>query len=123
MAVKDYRDLILWQKAMDLVVLVYRITAKFPDEELYGLRHQMRRASVSIPSNIAEGQGRDTTPDFLRFLSMANGSRREVETQVLVARRLSYIDEQERTEVLQLAAEVGRLRQGLANSLARKNKQ
>ncbi len=120
MSVKDYRDLILWQRATELVVLVYEVTRDFPNDELYGLRSQMRRASVSIPSNIAEGQGRDTTADFLRFLSIANGSRRELETQTIIAQRLDYISEQQSEQILDLATEVGRLRHGLADSLKRK---
>ena len=120
MGVRNYRELIVWQKAMDLVVLVYRISAGFPAEEVYGLRNQVRRAAVSIPSNIAEGQGRQTTRDFLKFLSIANGSLREVETQTMIAGRLGYISEQESSELLKLAAEVGRLRYGLVNSLQQK---
>ena len=92
MPVKDYRDLIVWQKAMDLVEAIYRTTAAFPREEIYGLTAQMRRAAVSIPSNIAEGNGRNTTRDYLHFLGMAYGSVKEVETQVLIAERLRYID-------------------------------
>ena len=120
MGVKNYRELILWQKAMDLVMMVYGVSADFPSEELYGLRAQIRRAAVSIPSNIAEGQGRRTTNDFLRFLSIAHGSLREVETQTLIAGRLNYITERQRSEVLELASEVGRLSSGLIASLKRK---
>ena len=119
MGVRNYRDLILWQKAMDLVELVYKVTTHFPQDELYGLRSQIRRAAVSVPSNIAEGEGRHSVRDFSRFLSIANGSRREVETQTLIARRLGYITAQDCEMVLALAAEVGRLRQGLADSLNR----
>ena len=90
--VKDYRDLIVWQKAMDLVEAIYRTTATFPREEIYGLTSQLRRAAVSIPSNIAEGNGRNTTRDYVHFLGMAYGSVKEVETQVLIAERLRYID-------------------------------
>ncbi|MCE5267049.1 MAG: four helix bundle protein [Planctomycetaceae bacterium] len=117
MAVRNYRDLILWQKAMDLVELVYHLTSAFPQDELYGLRSQLRRASVSIPSNIAEGEGRDSAGDFVRFLAIANGSRREVETQAMIAQRLGYITEQQCSDVLALASEVGRLRQGLVESI------
>ncbi len=120
MGVRNYRELIVWQKAMDLVVLVYRASAGFLAEEVYGLRDQVRRAAVSIPSNIAEGQGRQTTRDFLKFLSIANGSLREVETQTMIAGRLGYISEQESSELLELAAEVGRLRYGLVRSLQQK---
>jgi len=76
MAVKNYQELIVWQKAMDLVEGVYRVTAKFPKEEIYGLTAQIRRAAVSIPSNVAEGQGWHTTRDFLYFLSVADGRGR-----------------------------------------------
>jgi four helix bundle protein len=87
-AVKDYRDLIVWQKAMDLVETIYRTTATFPREEVYGLTSQIRRAAISIPSSIAEGNGRNTTRDYVHFLGMAYGSVKEVETQVLIAERL-----------------------------------
>src|ERR1041385_1021104 len=87
MKVKNYQELIVWQRAMDLVEEVYRISRGFPREEVYGLTSQIRRASVSIPSNIAEGQGRRTTPDFVKHLSIAYGSLREVETQALIAHR------------------------------------
>ncbi len=90
MKVRRYQDLIVWQKAMDLVEKVYEITRHYPREELYGLTAQSRKAAVSIPSNIAEGQGRSTTPDFLRHLSIAYGSLLELETQILIARRLKY---------------------------------
>ncbi len=82
---KNYRDLIAWQKAMDLIEQVYRATASFPKEEVYGLTSQARRSAVSIPSNIAEGQGRRTTGEFLHQLSVAHGSLRELETQILIA--------------------------------------
>jgi four helix bundle protein len=81
MSLKNYQELIAWQKAMDLVVETYAISRSFPREEIYALTNQIRRAAVSIPSNIAEGQGRRTTADFLRHLSISYGSLREVETQ------------------------------------------
>ena len=87
MKVKNYQELIVWQKAMDLVEDVYKSSRDFPREEIYALTSQIRRAAVSIPSNIAEGQGRRTTLDFLRHLSIAYGSLREVETQILIAGR------------------------------------
>jgi len=80
MAVQNYRELIVWQKSMDLVELVYQATKAFPKEELYGLTNQVRRAAVSIPSNIAEGQARQSTAEFKNFLSIAQGSRAETET-------------------------------------------
>src|SRR5436305_818343 len=118
MGLKSYRDLIVWQKAMDLVVEVYRSTGSFPREETYGLTSQVRRAAVSIPSNIAEGQCRHTTKEFLNFLSIAQGSLAEVETQLQIAHRLGYLDTDGTNTLLQRAAEVGRLINGLRNSLA-----
>ncbi|MFH1921143.1 MAG: four helix bundle protein [Planctomycetota bacterium] len=120
MAVKDYRELIVWQKAVDLVEAVYRASASFPKEEVYGLTSQIRRAAVSVPSNIAEGQARNTTADFLHFLSIARGSLKEVETQVIIARRLGYIDAQKESELTNLTEEVSRLISGLTNSLKKK---
>jgi len=118
MTVRNYQELIVWQRAMDLVEDVYKTTKDFPREELYALTGQIRRAAVSIPSNIAEGQGRRTTADFLRHLSIAYGSLREVETQALIARRLDYIVQARLEEVMNRAGEVGRLLNGLTASLA-----
>src|SRR5579871_2084220 len=117
MKVRSYRELIAWQKAMDFVGLVYDAAKKFPREELYCLSAQIRKAAVSIPSNIAEGQGRQSTAEFLNFLSIAHGSLCEVETQTLLDQRFGYIDEAETSQVLNLGSEVGRLINGLANSL------
>jgi four helix bundle protein len=117
MKVKNYQELIVWQRAMDLVEDVYRSSQGFAREEVYGLRSQIRRAAVSIPSNIAEGQGRTTTGDFLRHLSIAYGSLRELETQILIARRLSYIAKTNAVAVLNRAGEIGRLLSGLIASL------
>ena len=116
-----YRDLIAWQKAMDLVEQVYRATGAFPGEERYGLTSQMRRAAVSVPSNIAEGQGRASTADFLRFLTIARGSVKELETQVLIARRLDYLDEQNVSGLTRRTEEVSRLLSGLIASLKDKH--
>ena len=118
MAGKNYRDLIAWQKAMDLVEMVYKATGQFPREEIYGLTNQLRRAVVSIPSNIAEGQGRKSDNDFRRFLAISYGSLREVETQILIARRLTYLSEAQAERLMNLAGEVGRLINGLSHSLA-----
>jgi four helix bundle protein len=119
MKVKNYQELIAWQKAMDLVEEVYKASQDFPREEIYGLTGQIRRAAVSIASNIAEGQGRRTTADFLRHLSIVYGSLREVETQILIARRLKYVTQTRLEEVMSLAGEVGRLLNGLMASLTR----
>jgi four helix bundle protein len=114
---RNYRDLIAWQKAMDLVELAYVLTKKFPKEEIYGLVAQLRRAAVSVPSNIAEGQGRGSAKEFSYFLAIAQGSLRELETQMLIAQRLTYIDGQQADRFLNLSSEVGRLIIGLKKSL------
>jgi four helix bundle protein len=116
---KTYQELIVWQKAMDLVKDVYETSRHFPREEIYGLTSQLRRAAVSVPSNIAEGQGRSTTPDLLRHLSIAYGSLLEIETQILIAVRLSYLTPEKCRDVMNAAAEVGRLLNGLMSSLAK----
>lgn len=120
MASKNYRDLIAWQKAMELVELVYSETKKFPREEVYALTSQLRRAAVSVPSNIAEGQGRTSSREFLNFLSMAYGSLREIETQIIIAERLGYMSEGKARSILELSGEVGRLINGLSSSLKRR---
>jgi four helix bundle protein len=116
---KTYRQLTVWQKAMDLVQMIYIATKKFPTEERFGLTSQLRRAAVSIPSNIAEGQGRKSESEFSHFISIAYGSLRETETQLFIAVRLGYLEQSEANAVLSLAGEVGRLLNGLAKSLRR----
>lgn len=118
MRVRSYRDLIAWQKAMDLSAGVYRVTEAFPAREQFGLSNQMRRASVSVPSNLAEGQGRGTTKDYIHFLHVARGSLQELETQLLLAERLNCAAETEVQRLLSLCDEVSRLVSGLMNSLA-----
>ena len=117
MTVNRYDELIAWRKAMDLVEGVYTSTTCFPKEEVYGLTRQLRRSAVSIPSNIAEGQGRRSTNEFLHHLSIAHGSLRELETQVLIASRLKLLKDNRSDELLKMCAEVGRLINGLYNSL------
>jgi four helix bundle protein len=118
--VRKYTELIAWQKSIDFVEVVYRVSGAFPRPELYGLTSQIRRAVVSIPSNIAEGQCRTTSRDFVRFLSMSEGSLSEVETQLVIAGRLSYIDARQLEELLDRAAEVARLVKALKKSIERK---
>ena len=113
----SYRDLIAWQKGMKLVVAVYRATRNFPREELYGLTNQLRRASVSVPSNIAEGQARQSRKEFQHFLSNARGSLVEIETQLQLATDLGYLGEERSAELLAQASEVGRILNGLLTSL------
>ncbi len=117
MGVKNYRDLIVWQKAMDLVILVYQFTDSFPQKEVFGLTNQVRRAAVSIPSNIAEGQGRNSNRDFRHFLSIARGSLQEVETQLELARRLGYLREDDLINISEVSCEVARLINGLSRAL------
>ena len=114
---ENYRDLIVWQKGMDLAVAVHRATQKWPREELYGLTNQVRRAAASFPANIAEGQGRTGPKEFLHHLSIANGSLREAETYLLLAQRLDYIDAPTSEALLRQTAEAGRLLLGLIRSL------
>ena len=118
MPVQNYRGLIAWQKAMDLVVRIYQITESFPKTETFGLTNQMRRAAVSIPSNIAEGQGRSTTKDFMHFLHIARGSLQELETQVIIAQRLEFITEAVHSELTTNICEIARILSGLLKSLA-----
>jgi four helix bundle protein len=117
MVVRSYRDLIAWQKSMDLVTEVYRCTQDFPRTEVYGLVSQLRRASVSVPSNIAEGHARLTTGEFRQFLGHALGSVMEIETQVLIAERLGYLDGTESKRLFVRTTEVGKIIRGLIQSL------
>jgi four helix bundle protein len=117
MAVRHYQDLVAWQQAMELVQAIYRATRGFPKEEMFGLAHQIRRSAVSIPSNIAEGQARTTTREFIHFLSIGNGSRQELETQTIIAQRLGYLSSQQTEELLNASYNLGRVLSGLVRSL------
>ena len=121
MAGKNYQDLLAWQRAMELVETVYRESAAIPPEERYGLTSQMRRAAVSIFSNIAEGQGRHTDGEFLNQLSVAHGSVRELETHTIIAGRLEFMAPSTVATILERAGQVGRLVNALANELRRRN--
>jgi len=116
-AVKHYSELIAWQKAMDVVVIVYRLSESFPKSEAFGLTSQMRRAAVSIPSNIADRQGCSTTKDFVHFLHIARGSLQELETQVLLANRLGSLPDLTQADFLSKSTEVSRILNGLIRSL------
>lgn len=120
MKVKSYRELIVWQKAMDLAVAIHPIAMSFPKAEMFGLTSQLNRAAVSVPSNIAEGQGRRTTGDFIHFLGIVQGSLNELETQVTLALRYDYVQEAVHDHLLQRSAEVGRLLNGLIEALERR---
>jgi four helix bundle protein len=119
MALLNYTELDTWQKAMELVEDIYHATKEFPREEMYGLTAQLRRAAISIPSNIAEGQGRKSPKEFVHHLRIAHGSLRELETQLLIAQRLNYLEVSSAELLLSLAGEVGRLINGLIRSLCR----
>ncbi len=113
----SYQDLIAWQKGMDLVEAVYRATRSWPKDEVYGLTNQVRWAAIAIPANIAEGQGRSGPKEFFHALSIAHGSLCEVETHLMIALRLNYLDQPTQAHLLDQAAEVGRILQGLIRSL------
>jgi len=114
---KHYKELLVWQRAMDLVTEVYRATVAFPEREKFGLAAQLHRAAVSVPSNIAEGQGRLTVGEFKQFLGHARGSLFEVETQVMIAGNLGLINEENCQHLRELIDDVGRLLNGLIRSL------
>ena len=118
--VKSYRDLQVWKKAMDFVQAVYSATQTFPKEELYSLTNQIRRSAVSIPSNIAEGSSRRGTQEFLRYINISTGSLAEIETQLIIAGRLSYLSETSLNDLLKNTDELSRMLQGLYVSLQAK---
>ncbi len=113
----SYRDIKVWQRAIELVVEIYSCTRSFPKQEMYGLVGQLRRASVSIPSNIAEGKGRRTDREFLLFLHHARGSLFEVETQLIIAGLLGYITETEARRLGSSAGEIARMLTGLIKAI------
>ncbi|GAB4457859.1 MAG: four helix bundle protein [Anaerolineae bacterium] len=117
MTLKTYRELTVWQKAMDLVEAVYRLTQDFPAEEKFGLTSQLRRAAVSIPANIAEGYGRTHRGDYLRHLSIAKGSLLEVETHLIISVRLKFATREKAAESWRLSQQVGKMLSKLIASL------
>ena len=118
MANRGHQDLRVWQAAMALVERVYVVTSTFPTDERFGLTAQVRRAVVSVPSNIAEGRGRGSDAEFVRYCSIAYGSLMEVETQLELARRLGFLSEVAASELGNLTGEVGRMLNALRSSLA-----
>jgi four helix bundle protein len=116
---ESYRELIAWQKAIRLVTEIYQATRQFPRDELYGLTSQLRRAAVSVPSNIAEGQARFSRKEFHHFLSQARGSLVEIETQLIIAQNLAYLPTQQSEPLLAQTAELGRILNGLIASIKR----
>jgi four helix bundle protein len=121
MTIKSYRDLRVWQGGMDLVETTYRFTQSFPSREIYGLTSQMRRASVSIPSNIAEGHTREHKKEYLQHLAIAQGSLAELETQFEIARRLTYLNAEQLETVLEKTVSLGKQLYALRNALLKKD--
>lgn len=117
MRYRDYKDLKVWQKAMDLTIEVYSLTKCLPREEQFVLSDQMRRAVVSIPSNIAEGEGRNSDKDLVRFLLIARGSLWELSTQIEICERLNYIDNSQTSRITSLITEISKMLNALLASL------
>jgi four helix bundle protein len=114
---RGFKDLLAWQRAMQMVLAVYKLTAQFPVAERFGLSGQMRRAAISVPSNIAEGYGRVTTGEFKQFLGHARGSSAEVETQLMITKKLHFGSDETIEDAERLCIEVSRLLTGLMRSL------
>ena len=117
--IKNYRDLKVWQQAMEVVVECYSLVKQFPSQELYGLTSQLRRAAISVPANIAEGHGRAYTKEYLRHISIAKGSLVELETHIQIAGRLNYCDENKLNELLEKTNSIGRMLTSLRKSITR----
>ena len=115
---KSYRDLIVWQKSMNWVTFVYSVTSKIPESEKFGLISQIRRSSVAIPSNIAEGYGRNYKKNYSRFLQIARGSLFECQTQIEIAINLNYISKEDCKEINELSIEIEKMLNSLINKLS-----
>jgi len=118
--VLNYRDLKVWQKGIELVKTIYLLSRDFPKHEVYGLTSQLQRSAVSVPSNIAEGQTRNSTADFQRFLFIAQGSLSEVDTQIVIAQELGYLQREKGQEVETRILELRKMLYALINSLPKK---
>ncbi|OGY59767.1 MAG: four helix bundle protein [Candidatus Colwellbacteria bacterium RIFCSPLOWO2_01_FULL_48_10] len=114
---RNFKELLVWQKSIKLVTHVYKVTKDFPDEEKYGLINQMRRSTVSIPSNIAEGHMRNTNKDFGQFLAIAQGSCAELETQIIIAHSLNYIDKDKNQRLVSEVDEIAKMLSSLRSKL------
>jgi len=113
----NFKELLVWQKSIDFVTEIYNATYAFPKDETFGLQSQIRRASVSIPSNIAEGNSRRSKPDYLQFLKIARGSCAEVETQLIISRNLNFLNPEIYLKLNQDIIEISKMLNGLINSL------
>lgn len=120
MTVNSYQDLKIWQEGMNLAVMCYQLTQTFPKEEIFGLTSQIRRASSSIPANIAEGYGRETTPEYTRFLRIAQGSLKELETHLILAIRIQLTAETEMRSVIKHCEQLGKMIRSLIRTLEKK---
>ncbi len=118
---ETHRDLNVWKVAVDFVTTIYKTTGSFPPSELFGLTNQMRRAAVSIPSNIAEGAGRKSPKEFCQFLSFALGSIAELETQLIISGNLKYISQNHQDELLKTLLEIRKMTLGLKKAIELKN--
>ena len=118
--IRSHRDLEVWQAGVELACDIYRLTEAYPKREVYGLASQMRRAASSIPSNVAEGHGRGTTRDYLRFVTIANGSLRELDTYFVLSLRLAYISEPQVSSLGAKAQQIGRMLTSLRAALGRR---
>lgn len=118
--ISNFRGLLVWQKSRELVKNIYRVTKLFPKEELYGLTSQMRRAAISIMSNIAEGSSKRSTREFIRFINISYGSLAELEAQLIIAEDLLYIESVETQIITDSVQEIGRMLNSLQNGLNRK---
>ena len=116
-SLKSYRELIVWQKSMNSVTMIYNFTKSYPKEEMFGLTSQLRRASVSIPANIAEGQARNTTGEFRQFLGIARGSLAELETLIILSLNLNYLNSENSELLLANCMEVSKMINGLIKSI------
>jgi four helix bundle protein len=118
-AIESYRDLHVWQAAIELTVACYAETKKFPTSETYGLTSQIRRSSTSIAANIAEGYGRDNTGSYVQFLRVAQGSLKELETHIIIAKRIGYLEPSQEEFLLQRSEQIGKMLRALMRSVQR----
>lgn len=118
MSINSYRDILVWQQAMELVTAIYKSTETWPREEIYGLTSQIRRAAVSIPANIAEGYGRDTRGVYQQFLRIAQGSLKEMETHLLIAEQLGFIAKERAEPIMAMGESIGKLLRLLIRKLS-----
>ena len=116
----NFKELKVWQKSIDLTEFVYKFTSSFPKPEVYGITSQIRRAAISIPSNIAEGSGRNGDKEFIHFLAIAIGSAYETETQIIIAKRLNYLDESDFEQAINLLSEIQRMLNAFSQKLKNK---